>query len=203
MYDLDFYFRKITLGTSVVDEWAMDETLSGGFGRSPGERFWDGKEDVDLGWFWGGGSYFIFFPVYIVGHRWYLSQWSMYYNWVSWIHLYPKSIFFSSWFQNKFMLLSSSPREKTNWSGNFWHFQMNRNFFPGQANELVTMLHRTPLGAPLTVLSMWISPPWLVQHRALSVGTGLISSPMSFTIPLFLFFSLLFLPVVKAEGMTA
>lgn len=95
---------------------------------------------------WGGGSYFIFFPVYIVGHRWYHSQWSMYYNWVSWIHLYPKSVFFCSWFQNMFMLLSSSPQEETNWSGNFWHFQMNRNFFPGQANELVTMLHRTPLG---------------------------------------------------------
>lgn len=58
MYDLDFYFRKITLGTSVVDEWAMDETLSGGFGRSPGERFWDGKEDVDLGWFRGGGDHY-------------------------------------------------------------------------------------------------------------------------------------------------
>lgn len=59
MYDLDFYFRKITLRTSVVDEWAMDETLSGGFGRSPGERFWDGKEDVDLGWFQGVESLWI------------------------------------------------------------------------------------------------------------------------------------------------
>lgn len=26
MHGLDFYFRKITLGTSIVDELAMDET---------------------------------------------------------------------------------------------------------------------------------------------------------------------------------
>ena len=59
MYDLDFYFRKITLGTSIVDEWAMDETLSGGFGRSPVRDSEMEKRMWIQGWFQGVESLWI------------------------------------------------------------------------------------------------------------------------------------------------